>query len=273
MKQVELYNHPLVSFEPNDSPGRVNVASKKVRLGNLQPATHADEAITLGQLLSGGSGLDSIEVDTVVEKTPNAGVTVDGVLLKDGTVKTVDGLVGAVAIKVGADGTGLYRISATQLGVAVGGVLIALFDADSFNVDILSEKTTGLGILVDGLLAKDGISILKPVPVAINADATATAAEIASGNITSTSAAATAITTPTATAISTELGIGAGASFDLVVDNSAGANIVTMTLDGSITVITAVLTGAATLTVAAGTVGIFRLYFISAAVAKISRIA
>ena len=108
-------------------------------------------------------------------------------------------------------------------------------------------------------------------PAAINATATATAAQMAAGVITSTSAAATAITTPTATALATQLGVGAGSTYDLVIDNSGGANIVTLTLDASIVAL-AVVTGGNTLTVASGTVGLFRIYFTSASAATISRI-
>lgn len=65
-------------------------------------------------------------------------------------------------------------------------------------------------------------------PVAINATATATADQVASGYITSTSAAATSITFPTGTLLGARLGAVRGTVFDLYVDNTAGANTVTM---------------------------------------------
>lgn len=65
-------------------------------------------------------------------------------------------------------------------------------------------------------------------PAAINATATATAAEVATGYITSTSAAATTITLPTGTLLGAALGAVKGTVFDLIVDNTAGANTVTM---------------------------------------------
>ena len=108
---------------------------------------------------------------------------------------------------------------------------------------------------------------------AINATATATAAQIHSGVITSTSAVATGITLPTATLLGTELKATQGESFQFVVDNSAGANIVTIIVGSGIVVpTTIVITGSATLTVAAGQVGIFKLYFKSATTATLFRI-
>lgn len=107
---------------------------------------------------------------------------------------------------------------------------------------------------------------------AINATATATAAQLATGLVTSTSAAATAITFPTAASLLSALGAARGSSFDLIVDNSAGANTVTMTPSATITAATAVITGGATLTVASGATGIFRIYFASTTVARVYRI-
>lgn len=108
--------------------------------------------------------------------------------------------------------------------------------------------------------------------VAINATATATAAQIAAGVITSTSAAAVALTLPTAALLLAKLGAARGTWFDFAVDNSAGANIITVTASASITAATEVVTGSATLTVASGAVGLFRVYFSSTTVAKIYRI-
>lgn len=108
---------------------------------------------------------------------------------------------------------------------------------------------------------------------AINVTATATAAEIATGLITSTSAAAVGITLPSAASLIALLpGSARGTSFDLIVDNSVGANIVTITPSASITAATAVITGGATLTVASGATGIFRIYFTSTTAAKIYRV-
>jgi hypothetical protein len=106
---------------------------------------------------------------------------------------------------------------------------------------------------------------------AINSTAIATAAQVAGGLITSTSAAPTTVTLPSATAIAALVGGVRGTEFDFVVDNSGGANIVTVAVGGGTAAITAVVTGSATLTVAAGAVGLFRLYFTSATTAVIMR--
>lgn len=115
----------------------------------------------------------------------------------------------------------------------------------------------------------------KGTATAINATATATAAAIQTGLITSTSAAATTITLPTATALATQIGAVKGSSLEFIVDNTAGANTVTVAV-GSGIVATSVLTGGTTLTVAASAtqgVGVFRLTFISATAAILSRLA
>lgn len=63
---------------------------------------------------------------------------------------------------------------------------------------------------------------------AINTTGTATAAQVATGYITSTSAAAVSITMPTGTLLGTALGAVQGTVFDLFIDNTAGANVVTI---------------------------------------------
>ena len=60
---------------------------------------------------------------------------------------------------------------------------------------------------------------------AINATAVATAAQVATGYITSTSASPTSITLPTGTLLGGLIGATRGTSFDLYVDNTAGAKI------------------------------------------------
>lgn len=110
------------------------------------------------------------------------------------------------------------------------------------------------------------------VGAAIDVTDTATVIEIQNGLITSTSAAAVALTLPTATDLATALSAVQGTSVDFMVDNSAGANTVTVTVNTGITAVTAVVTGGDTLTVASGAVGTFRIFFTSATVAKIARI-
>ena len=96
---------------------------------------------------------------------------------------------------------------------------------------------------------------------AINATATATAAEVATGYITSTSAAATTITLPTGTALGAAIGAARGTVFDLYVDNTAGANTVTIAVNTNAILSTAAADTAGSfgdLTVASGATGLAR---------------
>jgi hypothetical protein len=111
--------------------------------------------------------------------------------------------------------------------------------------------------------------VTHPTLSAINATATATAAQVATGYITSTSAAATIITLPTGTLLGAALGAVRGTVLDLYVDNTAGANTVTI----AVAVNGILSTGAADtpgsfgdLTVASGVTGLarFTLMFSSA---------
>jgi len=113
---------------------------------------------------------------------------------------------------------------------------------------------------------------------AINATAAATAAEVATGYITSTSAAGTSITFPTGTLLGAELQATAGTVLELVVDNTAGANVVTMVVGVNAILSDAATTTAASfgdLTIAAGVTGIARytLLFSSATAYTITRTA
>lgn len=72
------------------------------------------------------------------------------------------------------------------------------------------------------------VGVVTHTPVAINATATASAAQVASGYITSTSAAATTITLPTGTLLGAALGATQGTVHELYIDNTAGANTVTV---------------------------------------------
>jgi len=114
---------------------------------------------------------------------------------------------------------------------------------------------------------------------AVNATGTATAAQVADGYITSTSAAATTITLPTGTLLGAAVGASRGTSLDLWVDNTAGANTVTIAVatNGILSAAAAAGTGAGAglLTVPSGVTGIacFRLTFASATAYVFSRIA
>lgn len=103
---------------------------------------------------------------------------------------------------------------------------------------------------------------------AINATATATAQQIATGYITSTSAAATTITLPTGTLLGAFINAQQGTILDVYVDNTAGANTVTVAVAVNGVLSDAAATTAASfgqLTVASGVTGMgkFTLMFSS----------
>lgn len=96
---------------------------------------------------------------------------------------------------------------------------------------------------------------------AVNATGTATVAQVASGYITSTSALATTITLPTGTLLGAALGATQGTVLDLIVDNTAGANTVTMAVATNGILSTAAVDTAGSfgdLTIAAGATGVGR---------------
>lgn len=90
---------------------------------------------------------------------------------------------------------------------------------------ITKDATTGV-VTTNATIT--GAGTMTFTPAAINATATATAAEVASGYITSTSAAPTTITLPTGTLLGAALGATRGTVHELHIDNTAGANTVTI---------------------------------------------
>ena len=113
----------------------------------------------------------------------------------------------------------------------------------------------------------------------INATATVTAAQLKTGLLTSTSAAAVTMTLPTATLMGAAINAVRGTTFDFYVDNTAGANTVTVAVGSDIVTAKQTSTGNTAndslLTVAASStvgVGLFRLYFSSATAAVLYRL-
>jgi hypothetical protein len=107
-----------------------------------------------------------------------------------------------------------------------------------------------------------------PTTAPINATATATADQVATGWITSTSGAATTITLPTGTLLGQRLGASKGFVFNLYIDNTGGANTVTIAVatNGILSTGAADTAGSfGDLTVASGATGLacYRLMFSS----------
>ncbi len=111
------------------------------------------------------------------------------------------------------------------------------------------------------VVSQNGFIVDHITTQAINATGTATAAQVAAGYITSTSAAATTITLPTGTALGAAVGATQGTVLDLFIDNTAGANTVTIAVNTNAILSTAAADTAGSfgdLTVASGATGLAR---------------
>lgn len=232
-----------------------------------------------------------------------AGTTIAGVTAAGATTITS---AGANALAVGPSGASnptlnvdastASAISGLQIKGAATGVAVALSTTDSgsnagMTIDgkgtgtlkLNSISTTAGIVTIGNSTALAGAVINGPVqvnnkPVAVNATATLTAAQVAAGYITSTSAAAVTMTMPTGTLLGAQLGAVQGTVFDLVIDNTAGANTVTVAVAVNGILSAAAAANAASqglLTIPSGVTGqgCFRLMFSSATAYTFTRIA
>lgn len=171
------------------------------------------------------------------------------------------------------DGTGDLAIA----DAAVSGDL-TVTGAATLNGDTVVGDATTDTLTVGATTTFSTAVIQKNVGSAINATAVATAAQVKGGLITSTSAAAVTITLPTGTDLGAALGATQGTVFDLVIDNTAGANTVTIAV-GANNIQSAWSVyqdvGGATLDVVSGVTGtaVFRFVFSSATACTFCRIA
>jgi hypothetical protein len=155
----------------------------------------------------------------------------------------------------------------------VGGGFMNFYSSQS--LDTVLANINGATTSEGSAIFSQGILVEHANTAAVNATATISAAELAKGYVTSTSAAATTITLPTATLLGTQLGATKGTVFTFYVDNTAGANTVTVAVGVGI-VTQSVLTGGETLTIANSAtegIGTFQIVFSSATAAVLSRIA
>ena len=112
---------------------------------------YVDDVATGLQMPSTNGTFDSIVVDEIDEKTANAGVNIDGAVLKDGdgNFSTVTATTSVVTDTIGE--------RTSDAGVTVGGVLLkdGAFSASTVNADVIAEKTNDTGVTIDGVLLKD----------------------------------------------------------------------------------------------------------------------
>lgn len=148
--------------------------------------------------------------------------------------------------------------TAVNIPSAVDGYAVAcvLRVTDTGQMYINVGTTASCAFVVMG-----GGSSTHPIKSAIPSTATATAAQVATGYITTTSAATTTITLPTGALLGPALNATQGTVFDLIVDNTAGANVVTMAVATN-GILSDAATGSAAsfgdLTIAAGVTGLAR---------------
>jgi hypothetical protein len=126
--------------------------------GSIYLRTNGDAYIRTGdawvttELAPGDFGAGPLLVDVIDESTGAAGVTVDGVLIKDGGVILAD----AAVLEVDT-----INEATAAAGVTVDGVLLkdggAVFaDGAAIDIDTINEATAAAGVTVDGVLLKDG---------------------------------------------------------------------------------------------------------------------
>lgn len=183
-----------------------------------------------------------------------------------------------VTAVIGTPSVTVHRLSNSGYVLEASGATVPSNGDAGYDIGATFRKSTGAaggtlfvnnGSTTSALWQSLGGSGAGPAAAAINSTGTATAAQVATGRITSTSGAATTITLPTGTLLGAALGAVAGTVLDLIVDNTAGANTVTMAVAANGIKSDAANTTAASfgqLTVAAGVTGIgrFTLMFSSA---------
>lgn len=114
----------------------------------------------------------ALKSDTVSERSAAAGVTVDGVLLKDSQVSTdtinektatVGVTIDGVLLKDSQVTTDVINEKTPATGVTADGVLLK---DSTVVVDTISEQTAGVGVTIDGCLIKDNYARAKGILVA-----------------------------------------------------------------------------------------------------------
>jgi hypothetical protein len=100
----------------------------------------------------------TVKTDTIIEKSSGAGVTADGVLLKDSAVDTNVAAAGVTlsGTTLAADGTDV-AISITVTPKATGTLIVGAGDVST---DIIGEKTGAAGVTIDGVLLKDSAIVM-----------------------------------------------------------------------------------------------------------------
>jgi len=141
-------------------------------LGTMAAAIHRIHGQSSSEPFNAAAGFfyQPISVDVIAEKTSAGGVTVDGVLLKDGGVQIVeDGYIGTPS------DTDLIQLDGTGNSVKLAGNA-------TLKVDTIAESDAAAGVTIDGVLIKDN-DIVIPDGSTIGSTSASTAVTIASTGI------------------------------------------------------------------------------------------
>lgn len=120
------------------------------------------------KLFEDGYELVKMYTDMISERTSGAGVTVDGLLIKDGGITStgtldLNGVADALVIDADADTT-ISAPTDDQIDIEIAGADDFTFTANTFTAlsgssvatDTIVETTAAAGVTVDGCLIKDG---------------------------------------------------------------------------------------------------------------------
>lgn len=94
----------------------------------------------------------TIATNTIAETTAASGVTIDGVLVKDGGAVFADGA--AIDVDIVNEATATAGVTLDGVLLKDGGIVCA--DAATLEVDTVNEATSAAGVTVDGMAIKDG---------------------------------------------------------------------------------------------------------------------
>lgn len=240
---------------------RTELTPTKDRIGNVSPGINSDEAVTVGQtLILDGSGNISTIIPFTGANTHTGAETHSGNETHAGNETFSGTIASSNTTDSSSSVTGAVKTSG-GLGVA-------------------KNATVGAQLVTN----KNIIRAMTPYTAAVDTTVGWTLAEVktalVAGCFKTTSAATVTLTLDSVANIITSFAtanvtLSTGSVVEFVVDNSQGANTVTVAVDGgaTIAVATPVITGGATLTLStANKIGRFQLYLTSATTAILSRI-
>lgn len=124
------------------TPSKVNVNKLLLSSGTITGSTSQAQSF----------GATGIKADVIAESTGAAGVTIDGVLLKDGGAVFADGA--TIEVDTVNEATAAAGVTVDGVKLKDGGAVFA--DGATIEVDTINEATAAAGVTVDGLLLKDG---------------------------------------------------------------------------------------------------------------------